>query len=311
MTILVSGATGYIGTQLIQFLIAQGHKIGAISRSNLSSIPYVGNLDIEIYNADISKPLDFELKNKYDVFIHCAAANDIDSLNPETAIITSALGTKYCLDFCKKNNIKKFIYFSTFQVLGKVDGYMDEQTITEPKNDYGITHLFAEEYVKMYKATSSIDYIIIRPTNIYGAPIGKNIDRWSLVPGCFCKEAFEDNSITLNSSGKQKRDFVNLIDLVEVTNQLAIKFETFKNKIIHLSSNNHFTIIEIAQIVKEQFELRFGKECQLIVKSEEPKDSNVYEINRDLITAIGHQFTDRSTIIKEINITFDKLLNTV
>jgi len=311
MKILLSGATGYIGTQLIQYLQAEGNHIGAITRSSANQLPYLDSTNIDIYLADITKPIDIKLNGNYDVFIHLAAANDIDSLNPETAIITSALGTKYCLDFCKKNNIKKFIYFSTFQVLGKVDGYIDENTIPEPKNDYGITHLFAEEYVKMYHTTAAIDYIIIRPTNIYGAPIGKAIDRWSLVPGCFCKEAFEENTITLNSSGKQKRDFLNLRDLVEVTNLLTLKFEHFKNKIINLSSDNHYTIIEIAALVKEQYEQKFKKECRLIVKSNEPLVSNTYEINRDLIASVGHQFTDRSTIINEINTTFDKLLNTV
>lgn len=311
MKLLISGATGYIGTQMVQYLNAQGYQLGALTRSGDKKLPYVESNHINVIQADISKPIDIVLDEQYDVFIHLAAANDIDSLNPETAIITSALGTKYCLDFCKKNKIKKFIYFSTFQVLGKVDGYMDESTIPEPKNDYGITHLFAEEYVKMYLATAAIEYIIIRPTNIYGAPLGKGIDRWSLVPGCFCKEAYEENTITLNSSGKQKRDFLNLKDLIEVTHELVNKFEKFKNKIIHLSSNNHYTIIEIAELVKQVYQQKFNKECQLIVKSDQPLEPNSYEINRDLITAVGHQFTHRDTIINEINTTFDKLLNTV
>ena len=311
MKVLISGASGYIGTQLVRTLIADGIKIGAITRSNSLQIPYLESDNIEIYSADITKPINIILKDNFDVFIHLAAANDIDSQNPETAIIATALGTKYCLEFCKKNNIKKFIYFSTFQVLGKVDGYIDEKTLPEPKNDYGITHLFAEEYVKMYQATSNMEYIIIRPTNIYGAPIGKDIDRWSLVPGCFCKEAFEDNTITLNSSGMQKRDFLDLKDLNELTKLLLYKFEEFKNKTIHASSNNNYTIIEIAEIVRQVFNKKFNKECKLIVKSNDPIESNSYEINRDLVKSVGHQFSDRDSIVEEINITFDKLLNTV
>jgi UDP-glucose 4-epimerase len=163
----------------------------------------------------------------------------------------------------------------------------------------------------MYQATANIDYIIVRPTNIYGAPIGKDIDRWSLVPGCFCKEAFEENTITLNSSGMQKRDFLDLKDLNEVTKLLLYKFEEFKNKTIHASSNNHYTIIEIAEIVKQLYYKKFNKECKLIVKSKDPIESNSYEINRDLITLLGHQFSNRDTIFDEINVTFDKLLNTV
>jgi UDP-glucose 4-epimerase len=310
MKVIISGATGYIGSQMVQRILAQGGTVGAITRSQNKELPYIESKNIDFYYADITKPIDIKLNTDYDVFIHLAAANDIDSLNPETAIIATALGTKNCLDFCKKNNIRKFIYYSTFQVLGKVDGAIDESTIPEPKNDYGITHLFAEEYVKMYLATADIEYIIIRPTNIYGAPIGKNIDRWSLVPGCFCKEAFEENKITLNSSGKQMRDFLNLIDLIEVTDKLIHQFDFYKNKTINVSSDNHFTIIEIAHLVKAIFEKRFQKECKLIVKSEQPLISNTYQINRDLISSLGHQFRHRDTINDEINATFDKLLNT-
>lgn len=310
MKVIISGATGYIGSQMIQNLLAEGASLGAITRSSATQLPYANSNNIELYQADISKPMDIKLNSTYDVFIHLAAANDIDSANPETAIIATSLGTKNCLEFCKKNNIKKFIYFSTFQVLGKVDGQINENTVPEPKNDYGITHLFAEEYVKMYLATAGIEYIILRPTNIYGAPIEKGIDRWSLVPGCFCKEAYEENMITLLSSGKQKRDFLNLKDLIEVTKSLINQFDNFKNKTINVSSNNHYTIIEIAEMVKSVYQRKFNKECKLIVKSEQPLESNSYTIDRDLITSVGHQFTDRDTIIDEINTTFDKLLNT-
>src|SRR6478609_8383610 len=137
MKILVSGASGYIGTSLINSLLRDGIYPGAITRSGV--LPYTDIDSADIYQADISKPFTLALKEQYDMFIHLAAANDIDSANPETAINGTTLGTRYCLDFCKKNNIRKFIYFSTFQVIGRTDGYIDEGSVPEPKNDYGIT----------------------------------------------------------------------------------------------------------------------------------------------------------------------------
>lgn len=304
MKILISGASGYIGTSLINSLIKDGLRPGAISRTG-TEIPYVDSTAVDVYVADISRPFDMKLKDKYDFFIHLAAANDIDSVNPETAIMSTAFGTRNCLDFCRKNEIKNFIYFSTFQVLGKVEGDIDENTIPEPKNDYGITHYFAEEYVKMFKAASGINYIILRPTNIYGAPIGKIIDRWSLVPNCLCKEAYEKESITLLSSGKQMRDFLHLSDLVNVTKLSLKKFGQFQNKIINVSSGNDFTIFEIAELVKNRYEKKFNKKCKLIVKSELPLETNKYNINRELITQFNFNFSKKNSIIEEINSIFN------
>ena len=48
-----------------------------------------------------------------------------------------------------------------------------------PANDYGVTHWFAEEYVRMYGRTGGPDHVILRPTNIYGAPAHRDVDRWS------------------------------------------------------------------------------------------------------------------------------------
>ncbi len=309
MKVIVSGASGYIGTHFLRSLIEDGLKPGAITRASNSTIPYVDSSKVEVYSADITRPLNITLRDKYDVFVHFAAANDIDSANPETALIATTLGTKYCLDFCKRNGIKKFIYFSTFQVLGLSDGFINEDTVPEPKNDYGITHLFAEEYVKMYRLTSNIEYIIIRPTNIYGAPLGKNIDRWTLVPNCFCKEAYEEGKIQLNSSGKQKRNFLNLKDIIDVTNILLKKFGEFKNSVINLSSENNYTILEIAELVKSVYREKFNKDCELVIKSNEPQESNQYTIERKIVSKLDYQFSDRNAILTEISATFDKLTN--
>lgn len=304
MKVIISGASGYIGNSLVQSLINDGIKPAIITRfgdnNNFKELTH-------IYVADITKPFAFDLKEPCDVFVHLAAANDVDSLDPEIALLTSAYGTRNALEFCKKNGIKKFIYFSTFQVIGKVTGYMDEQTPLTPVNDYGITHFFAEEYVKKYHRTANMDYIILRPTNIYGAPLRKEIDRWTLVPNCFCKEAVENQTITLLSSGKQKRDFLNLKDVINMTKLYINRFTEHCNEIIHLSSGNDFTILEIAGMVKQQYEKIFGKNCELIIKSDLPEQSNEYTIDRSLVKKANYKFDDKSSLVQEINTIFNLL----
>ncbi len=306
MNILISGGSGYIGCFVVKQLLDAGHNVGVIYRNENDFISEYKNR-LHLYKADITLPYDFTADTNYDVFIHLAAANDIDSADPSYALKASTLGTRYALDFCKKNDIKKFIYFSTFQVYGRLEANMDEQSTLLPGNDYGITHQFAEQYVEMYQRTSGIDYIILRPTNVYGAPFSASTDRWSLVPSCFCKEALEKGEINILSSGKQSRDFIDVNDVAAITKIYCEDFEDFKNTKVNLCSAMNFTIGEVALMVVDVFQSKYQKKCPLNIHSDLPKVENVFNISMDEINKTGFKFNAESSLKLEINKIFDLL----
>jgi UDP-glucose 4-epimerase len=307
MNILITGGSGYIGSYLVKLLIEQGHTVDIVARSENEFIRTFSDR-VGVYYADITLPFDFEVKDvQYDVFVHLGAANDIDSSDPSYAINASVLGTRYALDFCVKNNIKKAIYYSTFQVYGYVDGDMTEKSALHPTNDYGITHQFAEQYFEMYQRTKGIDYIVIRPTNIFGAPMFRSTDRWSLVPSCFCKEAVEKGEINLLSSGLQKRDFIDVNDLAVASAIYCVNFESYKNKTVNVSSGVNYTIVEIARKVAEEYNEIFHKECKINIHSEHPLNENVFYLCRDEVSKIGHDFGGKERMKKEIKEIFNIL----
>ena len=307
MNILVTGGSGYIGSYLVKLLVEQGHSVDIIARTENEFIRTFSD-KIGVYYADITKPFDFEVNDiQYDVFVHLGAANDIDSSDPSYAINASVLGTRYALDFCVKNNIKKAIYYSTFQVYGYVDGDMTEKSALLPTNDYGITHQFAEQYFEMYQRTKGIDYIIIRPTNIFGSPMFRSTDRWSLVPSCFCKEAVEKGEINLLSSGLQKRDFIDVNDLAVASAIYCANFENHKNRVINVSSGVNYTIVEIARMVGEEYHNLFQKECKINIHSEHPLNENVFYLCRDEVSKIDYDFGGKERMKKEISTIFNLL----
>jgi UDP-glucose 4-epimerase len=305
MHVLISGGSGYIGSYISKQLLEAGHQVSIIARSENEFIQNYKN-QITVYFQDITFPFTFQLASQVDCFIHLGAANDIDSVDPAYAINASVLGTRYALDFCVKNNIKKCFYYSTFQVYGYVEGEMSELSELRPSNDYGITHQFAEQYFEMYQRTKGIDYIIIRPTNIYGSPLYKSTDRWSLVPSCFCKELLEKNEINLLSSGLQKRDFISVQEIALTNVHLLEHFGEFKNVIINVGSGTDYTIREIAEIVLDEFNSH-SKKGNLIIHSEEPKHSNQYILNRDKIAKLGLSFGGRLAMKNEIKKIFKTL----
>lgn len=300
MNILVTGASGYIGNYVVKQLLNDGHNVDVVSRSDNSFIKEFSE-KITVYFADITKPFDFQIKNiNYDVFIHLAAANDVDSLDPEFALKASVLGTRYALDFCEKQQIKKIIYFSTFQVYGYLNGNMTEKSDLLPTNDYGITHFFAEQYLELYQRTKNINFIILRPTNVYGAPMYKNIDRWSLVPSCFCKEAFNKGEINIMSSGLQRRDFVCVNDLAKATSLLCSNFDSFINRKINISSGIDFPIIEIAKLVANVYKDIFSNNCLILTHSDNPKNENVFNICKNEVSKLGIDFGKKEQMRNEI-----------
>ena len=306
MRVLVSGGFGYIGSHLVSYLLKQGIKLGILSKSKPKSKLGFED-DIHMYKADLSKKSIHKIYEEYDVFVHLAAANDRDSLNSEIAIKNTTLATKNALEVCTNNNINKFIYFSTFQVYGSNKGFFDESKNPKPMNDYALTHYFAEQLLQMYQKKGDIEGIIFRPTNVYGAPASINIDRWSLVPNCFCKEAIDSDTITLNSSGRQLRDFVSLRDVARFTHYSIENFQDLKNKTVNLASGKSISILEVAEMVSQSYSEIFGRDCKLKVLSEFPRHENYLEVSTQTLDNVGFIHDNKHGLKHEINKIFHLL----
>lgn len=275
--ILISGINGYIGSYLGNYLVKEGFHVDGIIRNKNK----ISKLDksIKFYVSDV---LDYEnliIDENYDFFIHLAAANDIDSKNDKNAILSTTLGTKKALILCKKYNIKNFIFFSTFQVYGTDIGFINEKSKIFCKNDYAITHYFAEKYVENISKLSNINYLILQPTNIYGASIDKEIKRDTLVPNCFCKDLILNSKITLLSSGKQYRNFLSLNEL-SIYLELFIKnYPLYENKKLILASDLNLTIKEVALITKKVYTSLFNKEISIEILNNNPENCEELRID--------------------------------
>jgi len=309
MKVLIVGGMGFIGSYMTNSFLKKGYDVGIMTR-NVPEFLYGLAEKVDLYKADITESYNLKLKEDYQRVIHLAAANDIDSKDPAYALKSTVLGTRACLELCRDNGLKSLIYFSTFQVYGRESGSIDEESPLNCKNDYAITHMFAEEYVKMYQRNYGIDYIIARPSNIYGAIIHKNIDRWSLVPNCFCKEAFEKQTITLLSSGLQIRDFLSLEDIANFTAALCENFESIRNEVINIAKGENISILEIAKLVKSVYEKMFSSKCTLKIMSDKPLDVEPLSIKTTKLKNLNCRYSNMHTLECDIIQIFNRLKET-
>ena len=300
MKILITGANGFIGSYIANYFVKNGHEVIATSRQfhpttlSLLSAATIHNLDV----------LDTNQLNSFsenaDVIIHTATANDIISKNALKGIELSALGTKNILDRAVRNKIPRCIVFSTLQVYGmELTGTITENSPLLSQNDYGINHIFCELYADLYARQGKVKTVSVRPSNVYGRILSDSFNRWSLVPGCFCKEAHESGTITIKSSGKQMRTFINLENLSRAVDCITEHFPD-QYECYNLASSQADTMLAVAEKVKTVYEKMYNKKLQLNVTGTEPASTNFFEVSLDKLKKIGFSENENFTLESEI-----------
>ncbi|TVQ43445.1 MAG: NAD(P)-dependent oxidoreductase [Gloeocapsa sp. DLM2.Bin57] len=256
-TVIISGANGYFGSIACQYFKKQGWQVLKGTRQQDADIKIDLDAVDDLVKQTVSTPVD--------LFIHAAAAHEVTCReNPYTSICQNIVGTKAALDFCLSNNIPKFVYLSTFHVFGHPSGTIDESVQPLPANDYGLSHLQAEEYVQMYNRESKIQGTVIRPSNFFGIPANlKKFNRWTLVPVSFCQEAVLNKQIILKTPGTQKRNFIGVNDICATLEKLFFLQENIP--LIHLTGNDNLSIKELAQLVCQIMKTHFDKEIELTI----------------------------------------------
>ena len=291
MKIIVTGANGYIGSHLAKYLLDKGHSIVCISRKYFAGVKSALQ-NCELLEMDVMSDAFKNLQMQADCMIHLASANDIVSKNFQNGVELSLYGTKNVLDVCVKNNIPKFIFFSTMQVYeSELIGNYDEAMEAKPVNDYAFNHLIAEDLVSLYSRKHKLQCASVRPSNVYGAMLDKQIERWSLVPNCFVKEAFEKGTITLLSSGKQLRNFISLENVARSTEavlmNLSADYETY-----NFASEKNYSIVEVAYLTQKIVANEFNKNIEVLIKSDLPASPNPFKISVEKLNELGIENAD-------------------
>lgn len=303
--VLITGGFGNLGSYIVKHLISLNYEVTILTRREKYKFE---NLKYKVVECDITnlEELKSKLNYDFDFCVHCASFNEFFVENySKKALDINTLGTRNLLEVLNLKDLKNFIYFSTFHVYGLNSGFIDEMTVTNPKNDYASTHLFAEYYVKQFGYTHNLKYTILRLTNSYGCPMYKDTDKWYLVLNDLVKMAFEKNKILLNSNGKAKRDFIYMGDVANIVDKV-LKVET-TNEIYNLSAGKTYEIIDLAKKVQIIYRKRYNKDIELKINQNDlTKCGDLYVKNIKLKSLVNYEI-DEERIDKEIEEIFNLL----
>lgn len=175
MKILVTGATGFIGSHLVERLVGDGHKVIAFVRDSDSKTYAEGlealeKLGVEMFHGDIldSKSIETAARGK-DVVFHLAAIARPMAIPDKEYFTVNEHGTRNVLDACLKCGTKKVIHMSSLSAVGPTRGDkpMDEKSPLMPVDVYGESKMAAEKVVHEY-VMRGLDVIILRPSMVFG-----------------------------------------------------------------------------------------------------------------------------------------------
>ncbi len=281
-SVLITGGSGYVGGRIVQQLAAKDGlqlRIGSRQQPGTppSCFPCSSTIPLDLMS-DISLQ---SACTGVDAIIHLAAMNEIDcSSDPEQALLINGLGTLKLLQAAEQAGVSRFIYVSTAHVYGApLAGVITEQSLPRPVHPYAITHRIAEDFVLAAHDRNALTGIVVRLSNSFGAPATPSINRWSLLINDLCRQAATTRTMTLKSSGLQRRDFITLEDVARAAEHfLFLPPSLCGNGLFNLGGEASCKIIEIAEKIATRCQAVLNYKPELY-KPEPQPDEIILELD--------------------------------
>lgn len=254
MKVLITGGAGFIGSHLVDRMVADGHYVIAMDNlitGNLQNLAaHSSNPNFEFVHHNVSNHI--HVAGDLDWVIHFASpASPIDYLNlPIETLKVNSLGTHNTLGLAKRKGAKYFLA-STSEVYGdpemhpQPESYWGNVNPIGPRGVYDEAKRFAEAITMAYHHKHNLDTRIIRIFNCYGPRLRFNDGR---VVSNFIHQALTNVPLTIYGAGSQTRSFQYVSDLVEgIVRLMGVQF----HEPVNLGNPQERTVVELADLIRQ------------------------------------------------------------
>ena len=257
-TILVTGAAGFIGSNLCEYLLEVGAQVRALDNFATGHNHNIENLlNYENFNFIKGDIRDLatcqEACQGVDFVLHQAALGSVprsieDPINTNTANIDGFLNM---LVASKDQAVKRFVYAASSSTYGDSKSLPKvEDKIGNPLSPYAITKYVNELYAQNFKLTYDLDTVGLRYFNVFGRKQDPNGAYAAVIPK-FVIQLMKHESPTINGDGTYSRDFTYIDNVIQM-NVLAITTDNKKalNQIYNTAVGDRTTIMQMAELLK-------------------------------------------------------------
>jgi UDP-glucuronate decarboxylase len=252
MRILVTGGAGFIGSHLIDRLMAEGHEVICLDNfytgHKRNILKWLDHPYFELIRHDITEPIRLEVDQIY--HLACPASPVHYQYNPVKTVKTNVMGTLNMLGLAKRVKAR-FLLASTSEVYGDPEVHPQSQEYCGNVNCIGIRSCYdegkriAETLAFDYHRQNDVDIRVARIFNTYGPRMLENDGR---VVSNFVTQALRNIPLTVYGDGSQTRSFCYVSDLVE--GLMRLMNGNFIGP-VNLGNPEEYTILELASAVQE------------------------------------------------------------
>ena len=250
---IVTGGAGFIGSNLVDQLLAIGHEVIVIDNEYSDAHDqFYWNDKAENHKYDIR---DYEktrpLYNGVTYVFHIAAEARIQPAieNPIGAVSINSVGTCTVLQCAREAGVKKVMYSSTSSGYG-MNPYPNVETQSDDcLNPYSVLKVNGEKLCKMYTDLFDLDTVIFRYFNVYGnrQPLR---GQYAPVIGIFLRQLAAGEPLTIVGDGEQRRDFVNVEDVARANIMAAISNQDPEvyGQVYNVGTGINYSVNDIAKM---------------------------------------------------------------
>lgn len=252
MHALVTGGAGFIGSNLVKLLRAEGHTVTVLDnltsgyRKNLDAYPEVRLVegDIRDANAILSAIEGAEV-----VFHLAASVGNKRSLDdPITDAEINLIGTLRTLEAVRHAGVRKIVFSSSAGIFGELRTLpISEEHPIHPDSPYGASKLAAEKVCLAYARLYGFEAVCLRYFNVFG--VNQRFDAYGNVIPIFAHQMIKGKPVTIFGDGEQTRDFVNVKDVARA-NLLAATSRGVSGA-FNIGSGTAITINQLVALMQE------------------------------------------------------------
>ncbi len=251
-TILITGGAGFIGSHLVDALLAKGMEVIVLdnfSTGRPQNLNHVAG-KIQLVECDISQASQWQdmFKNVQWVFHLAALADIVPSIeNPDDYYKSNVNGTFNVLEACRKHHVKKIVYSASSSCYGIPDKYPTKETAAiNTQYPYALTKHLGEQLVMHWYQIYDLPAVSLRFFNVYG-PRSRTSGTYGAVFGVFLAQKLAGKPFTVVGDGTQTRDFTYVKDVVNAI--ITVAESDVSGEIINIGSDNTYSVNRLVELL--------------------------------------------------------------
>jgi nucleoside-diphosphate-sugar epimerase len=286
-TYLVTGGAGFIGSNIVDQLIARGETVRILddfSTGREENIQHLAD-SVEVIRGDIRDRDAVETAVEgVDYVLHQAALASVQRSidEPAESSEVNIQGTLNLLESARRSSVRRFVYASSSSVYGDSDVLPKVETMPpRPKSPYAVAKLCGEYYCQVFSEIHGLPTVSLRYFNVFG-PRQDPSSQYAAVIPIFAQQLIEGRAPTIFGDGKQSRDFTFVSNVVNA-NIRACEANTTGAKVYNVACGDRFDLNylygRLRVLLGSDLEVRYGPERPGDVKHSQ---ADITAVARDL-----------------------------